>query len=260
CTGDGGHSYAAAGRDSILVTVSGGATYGAGALISPAQGTAAIAITKTPTTQGVDSGGTATFTITVTNTGTVTLTNVTVTDPLSAACANTIGTLAAGQSTNYNCTQVNVTAAFTNIATVTGHPPTGPDVTASASADVTVNTPSGTPPIVTNEHTSGVDDVSATVAADIDPNGASTSYHIEYGTTTAYGQTLQSGVTSSTPFSTSDKLTGLQPSTTYHFRVVATNTAGTTNGPDASFTTGPAPSATTTTPATDGVASGGTGP
>jgi len=42
----------------------------------------AIAITKTPATQAVNSGGTATFTITVTNTGTVTLTNVTVTDPL----------------------------------------------------------------------------------------------------------------------------------------------------------------------------------
>src|SRR5262249_54919927 len=30
---------------------------------------------------------------------------------------------------------------FTNVATVTGHPPVGPDVTASASANVTVNPP-----------------------------------------------------------------------------------------------------------------------
>jgi uncharacterized repeat protein (TIGR01451 family) len=101
----------------------------------------AIAITKTPATQAVDSGGTANFTITVTNTGTVTLTNVTVTDPLSAGCAKTIGTLTAGQSSTYTCSQPNVTAAFTNVATVTGHPPVGPDVTASASANVTVNSP-----------------------------------------------------------------------------------------------------------------------
>ena len=101
----------------------------------------AIAITKTPATQAVNSGGTATFTITVTNTGTVTLTNVTVTDPLSLNCAKTIGTLTPGQVSTYTCTQGNVTAAFTNVATVTGHPPVGPDVTASASANVTVNSP-----------------------------------------------------------------------------------------------------------------------
>jgi uncharacterized repeat protein (TIGR01451 family) len=109
----------------------------------------AIAITKTPGTQAVDSGGTATFTLTVTNTGDVTLTNVTVTDPLSANCAKTIGTLTAGQSTTYTCTQAGVTSAFTNVATATGHPPLGPDVTASANANVTVNTPSSPPPSTT---------------------------------------------------------------------------------------------------------------
>jgi uncharacterized repeat protein (TIGR01451 family) len=109
----------------------------------------AIAITKTPATQTVDSGETANFTITVTNTGTVTLTNVTVTDPLSTGCNKSIGTLTPGQSTSYGCSQSGVTAAFTNVATVTGHPPVGPDVTASASADVTVNTPhSSSSPIV----------------------------------------------------------------------------------------------------------------
>jgi uncharacterized repeat protein (TIGR01451 family) len=106
----------------------------------------AIAIAKTPTTQAIDSGGTAAFTITVTNTGTVTLTSVTVTDPLSTGCAKTIGTLTAGQSTSYGCSQSGVTAAFTNVATVTGHPAVGPDVTASASANVTLNPPPPPPP------------------------------------------------------------------------------------------------------------------
>ena len=103
----------------------------------------AITITKTPASQTIDSGGAANFTITVTNTGTVTLTNVTVTDPLSTGCAKTIGTLTAGQSTNYTCSQGSVTAGFTNVATVTGHPPVGPDVTASASAIVIVTPPPG---------------------------------------------------------------------------------------------------------------------
>ena len=101
----------------------------------------AIAITKNPATQAVDSGGTANFTITVTNTGSVTLTNVTVTDPLSSNCNKSLGTLTPGQSTTYTCNRGGVTAAFTNVATVTGHPPVGPDVTASASANVTVNPP-----------------------------------------------------------------------------------------------------------------------
>jgi uncharacterized repeat protein (TIGR01451 family) len=111
-----------------------------------------IAITKNPATQAVDSGGTATFTLTVTNTGPVDLTNVTVTDPLSPSCATVVGSLAAGQSSTYTCTQPNVRAAFTNVATVTGHPPHGPDLTDSASAKVTVNsspppsTPTPTPP------------------------------------------------------------------------------------------------------------------
>jgi uncharacterized repeat protein (TIGR01451 family) len=106
----------------------------------------AIAITKNPAAQSVNSGGTASFTITVTNTGTVTLTNVTVTDPLSTGCAKTIGTLTPGQSTSYTCTQDNVTAPYTNVATATGHPPVGPDVTASASARVEINQPPSSPP------------------------------------------------------------------------------------------------------------------
>ena len=103
----------------------------------------AIAITKLPAAQTVAPGATANFTITVTNTGTVTLTNVTVADPLSTGCVKTIGTLAPGQSSTYTCSQTGVTAAYTNVATATGHPPVGPDVTASASADVTLTPPPG---------------------------------------------------------------------------------------------------------------------
>ena len=84
----------------------------------------AIDIQKTPDTQTVASGGTATFTIVVTNTGNVTLTNVSVSDPLAPDCNETIGTLAPGASSNYTCTHT-VTAAFTNTATATGTSPTG---------------------------------------------------------------------------------------------------------------------------------------
>src|SRR5438093_5718408 len=100
-------------------------------------GTPAIAIVKNPKSQTVASGGTATFTITVTNSGTVTLTNVTVSDPLSANCNRTkadipaLASLAPGDHVSYTCTRKNVTASFDNVATATGTPPSGPNVTAS---------------------------------------------------------------------------------------------------------------------------------
>jgi uncharacterized repeat protein (TIGR01451 family) len=109
----------------------------------------AIAITKLPATQTVNLGATATFTITVTNTGSVTLTNVTVSDPLSPNCSKTLGTLAPGQSTSFTCTQSGVSVGYTNVATATGHPPVGPDVTAQASAVVNVVPPGGPEPTPT---------------------------------------------------------------------------------------------------------------
>ena len=101
-----------------------------------------IQISKTPATQKVVRGGTATFTIAVTNNGNANLTGVAVSDPQTPDCNRSIGPLAKGASyPSYTCTRANVTASFTNTATVTGKPPSGPDVTASASASVVVTAP-----------------------------------------------------------------------------------------------------------------------
>ena len=80
----------------------------------------AIDIQKTPDSQTVIYGETATFTIVVKNTGNVTLTDVAVTDPLAPDCDATIGTLAVDEEHTYTCTVENVTAGFTNVATATG--------------------------------------------------------------------------------------------------------------------------------------------
>jgi phosphodiesterase/alkaline phosphatase D-like protein len=80
---------------------------------------------------------------------------------------------------------------------------------------------------------------SATVGGQINVGGGSGTWRIEYGTDTTYGE--QSGPhpvsasTSDQPISA--ELTGLEPATTYHFRVIADNGAGTAVGSDASFTT-----------------------
>jgi uncharacterized repeat protein (TIGR01451 family) len=104
----------------------------------------AIAITKEPKSQTVTSGGTATWTIVVTNVGGTDLFNVNVTDALAPNCAKTsaeigvFASMAPGASVTYNCSLANVTSSFTNVAHATGTPPSGPDVTATDTAPVTV--------------------------------------------------------------------------------------------------------------------------
>jgi hypothetical protein len=63
----------------------------------------------------------------------------------------------------------------------------------------------------------------------------------QFGTSTAYGSatTAQTIGFGAGPQAVGASLTGLSPSTTYHFRVVATNAGGTTFGADQTFTTSP---------------------
>ncbi len=75
----------------------------------------------------------------------------------------------------------------------------------------------------------------------VNPNGAPTSYHFEYGTTGSYGQTTPShpiGTGNDIEF-VSQQITGLQPATTYHYRVIAeqANPGGPVAGHDRTFTT-----------------------
>ncbi len=97
-----------------------------------------IDIQKTPDTQTVFDGITATFSITVTNTGNVTLTNVAVSDAATPACDKIWASLPAGASETYTCTTVALLASFTNTAVVTGSYETT-TVTDEDSAAVTID-------------------------------------------------------------------------------------------------------------------------
>ena len=103
-----------------------------------------IAIAKLPDVQVVPAGGVANFSIVVTNTGDITLTNVTVSDPLAAGCAKSIGMLSPGQVTSFTCQVGPVNAGFTNVAVVTGQPPVGPPVSDDDNAVVQLQ-PTATP-------------------------------------------------------------------------------------------------------------------
>jgi hypothetical protein len=95
----------------------------------------------------------------------------------------------------------------------------------------------------------GIISTGATLNGTVNANNASTTVTIEYGLTTAYGTTAtadESPVAGTTNTAVSKGISGLAPNTTYHYRVVAVNAAGTINGVDKSFTTAAiAPMATT---------------
>lgn len=84
----------------------------------------------------------------------------------------------------------------------------------------------------------------ARVNAEVNPSGADTTYHFEYGSDTSYGMSVpvpDGDIGSGTKgVEVGQLLTGLQPGGTYHYRIVATNSSGTTTSQDQSFTTFPA--------------------
>ncbi|MFC1882956.1 S8 family serine peptidase, partial [Thermodesulfobacteriota bacterium] len=97
------------------------------------------------------------------------------------------------------------------------------------------------PPVlkVTTGLASSVTTNSAALNGTINPNGISTTYYFEYGTTISYGsKTIETTAGSGTnDVTVSADLTGLSDDTTYHFRLVAENSGRAVYGVDATFTT-----------------------
>jgi uncharacterized protein (TIGR02145 family) len=80
----------------------------------------------------------------------------------------------------------------------------------------------------------------ATLNVSVNPNYLSTTVTIEWGSTISYGNTTtlpQIPVSDSTSVNVSADLSGLTPSTTYHYRIRATNELGTKTTNDFIFTT-----------------------
>jgi hypothetical protein len=82
----------------------------------------------------------------------------------------------------------------------------------------------------------------AKVNGTVDSKGAETTWTFDYGKTTAYGSQQpvvpESTPAASSPVAVQTKIVGLDPETTYHYRLTATNPAGTTHSTDRTFTTG----------------------
>ena len=121
-------------------------------------------------------------------------------------------------------------------------------IVALAAAALVVAAPANAAtPSATTGPVTAVGASTATVTGSVTPNGAATSWYVEYGKTTTYGSKTASKNAGSgaAAVAVSAGLTGLAAGTTYHYRVVATNTSGTAHGGDGIFTTASAPSVTT---------------
>jgi hypothetical protein len=94
-------------------------------------------------------------------------------------------------------------------------------------------------PTVTTKPARSVSYGSAMLEGSVNPNGSDTSYYFQYGVTRKYGaQTPIADAGAGTrTVSVALAVSGLQPLTVYHFRLVAVNAAGASIGADQSFLT-----------------------
>jgi trimeric autotransporter adhesin len=120
--------------------------------------------------------------------------------------------------------------------------------------DMTLTTTATGAPIAVTLPASTITDNSAVVNGTVNALCNSTTVTFEYGLNTSYGSTVtadQSPVTGSSVVPVTALITGLTLNTTYHYRVVATSSQGTTFGADLTLTTGANPPIVTTNPATN---------
>jgi sugar lactone lactonase YvrE len=98
------------------------------------------------------------------------------------------------------------------------------------------------PPAVDSTGVTDVTSGSADLSAQINPGLLPTTYHFQYGTSAAYGQSTPESSSIGSDFAdhpASAHIQGLTAGTTYHFRVVASSSfvPGGVQGPDDTFTT-----------------------
>lgn len=79
----------------------------------------------------------------------------------------------------------------------------------------------------------------ATLTGSVTPHGSNTSYYFQYGPTRAYGaqSAIADAGAGASAVTVRVPVSGLQPITTYHFRLIAVNAAGAATGLDRTFVT-----------------------
>ena len=95
------------------------------------------------------------------------------------------------------------------------------------------------PPSASSVSVGALTPKSATLGGVVVPDGHTTSWYFQYGTTTAYGTKTATGSVAppTTGVHVVRAIVGLTANTNYHFRLVTFNAAGTVAGADSTFTT-----------------------
>ncbi len=94
-------------------------------------------------------------------------------------------------------------------------------------------------PAIAGASVANITSTSATVNAEIYPHGEVTTYRVEYGPTSTYGSSTPEVSVSAQhgPAGIQVQLTGLAPNSEYHYRIITTDSTGSEQSPDATFTT-----------------------
>jgi hypothetical protein len=92
-------------------------------------------------------------------------------------------------------------------------------------------------PLAETEVATSIGKTEATVKGVVNPRGFETKYYFEYGTTESYGKKTAEATAGSGTSNVEESaaITGLIENTRYHYRIVATNSKGTTSGADELF-------------------------
>jgi hypothetical protein len=98
------------------------------------------------------------------------------------------------------------------------------------------------PPRITDVRARDADQSSATLEGKVNPSGFGTSYRFEWGPTASYGHRVPAEFepfigTGETPVRVTTQVSGLAAGTTYHYRIVASSTAGIVASSDHTFET-----------------------
>jgi autotransporter-associated beta strand protein len=105
-----------------------------------------------------------------------------------------------------------------------------------------------TVPLATTQPATGVTSTGATLNGDVVPGDQAASAFFQYGATTNYGSLTPTLLVAAgtNVVAVATNLAGLDPGATYHYRLVATNTLGSSFGSDAVFSTPALPPVVTT--------------
>ena len=160
--------------------------------------------------------------------------------------------------------RADIEVASTNIRIAAGdlNGDDRPDVVIGSESSKTISVlhnqsaPAASPPSATTGEATDISTTGATLNGTVQAGGAETTVSFEYGETTDYGETVAAEpatVTGTDDTAVTAVLSDLKSGTEYHYRVVAENSAGTTQGEDMTFTTESAPTADVWTAANSGL-------